>query len=308
MSPFKLKITPTEYATTLKSHGWFDLAPFRLDIKDLTLTLAFKVQNGDGAFKIFINDSDVLCEVLHGKNTTVIPVAEKCLPLDVDLSKFYALVSGNENFTWLSERGFGRYLRSPTLYEDCVKIVATANMKWAHTRTIVQNLIENYGNNVNGTKVFPEPARIASVSEQELKARTKCGYRAGSYLDIANNSMKEPDVFVGDAWKKLSPKEFFDRLLEIRGMGPASASYLCRIYGKPHIFSVDSWVAKICDELWGLNYRKTDKKGKEKPDLERYGNYAMKRYASFKEYGPSVFWFEISKYWHDNGNWDGDWW
>jgi hypothetical protein len=78
--------------------------------------------------------------------------------------------------------------------------------------------------------------------------------------------------------------------------------------GKPYIFSVDSWVAKRCDEIWGLNYRKTDKKGKEKPDLERYGNYAIKRYANFKEYGPSVFWFEISTHWHDNGNWAGNWW
>ena len=308
MRPFKLKITPTEYVTTLKSHGWFDLAPFRLDKNSLSLTLSFKVQNGDGVFKIFINDSNVLCEVLHGKDTTVIPVAKKCLSLDVNLTEFYALVSGNEDFTWLREKGFGRYLRSPTLYEDCVKIVATANTNWAQTRRIVQNLIENYGNTVNGTKVFPEPARIASVSEQELKARTKCGYRAGSFLDITNNSMKETDIFVGDAWKKLSPKKFFDRLLEIRGMGPASASYLCRIYGKPHIFSVDSWVAKRCDELWGLNYRKSDKKGKEKPDLERYENYAKKRYASFKEYGPSVFWFEISKYWHDNGKWSENWW
>ena len=106
MRPFKLKITPTEYVTTLKSHGWFDLAPFRLDMKDLTLTLAFKVQNGDGAFKIFVGNDSVFCEVLHGKDTTVIPVAEKCLSLDVDLSEFYALVSGNENFKWLSGERF----------------------------------------------------------------------------------------------------------------------------------------------------------------------------------------------------------
>ena len=72
MRPFKLKIIPTEYVTTLKSHGWFDLAPFRLDKNSLSLTLVFKVQNGDGEFKISINDSDVSCEVLHGKDTTVL--------------------------------------------------------------------------------------------------------------------------------------------------------------------------------------------------------------------------------------------
>jgi len=175
MTPFKLKITPTEYVTTLKSHGWFDLAPFRLDKNSLSLTLNFKVQNDDGAFKIFVENNSVFCEVLHGKDTTVIPVAKKCLSLDVDLSTFYALVSGNENFIWLRERGFGRYLRSPTLYEDCLKIVATANTNWANTRRIVKNLIENIGHTVSGVKAFPEPARLTPVPENELKDMTKCG-------------------------------------------------------------------------------------------------------------------------------------
>jgi N-glycosylase/DNA lyase len=308
MRPFKLKITPTEYVTTLKSHGWFDLAPFRLDKNSLSLTLSFKVQNGDAAYKIFVGNDSMFCDVLQGKDKTVISVAEKCLSLDVNLSEFYAVVSGNRDFKWLSERGFGRYLRSPTLYEDCVKIVATANTNWANTRRMVQNLIENYGNTVNGTKVFPEPARLASVPENDLRVRKKCGYRAGSFLDIADNSLKEPDFFVSGGWKSLHAKDFFDRLLEIRGLGPVSASYLCRIYGKPYIYSVDKWIANRCDEMWGLNYRKTDKKGKEKPDLERYENYAKNRYAIFKEYGPSVFWFEISRYWHDTANWNGHWW
>ena len=175
MNVFPLTITPTEYVTTLKSHGWFDLAPFRLDKNSLSLTLYFKVQNDDGAFKIFVENNSVFCEVLHGKDTTVIPVAKKCLSLDVDLSTFYALVSGNENFIWLRERGFGRYLRSPTLYEDCLKIVATANTNWANTRRIVKNLIENIGHTVSGVKAFPEPARLTPVPENELKDMTKCG-------------------------------------------------------------------------------------------------------------------------------------
>jgi hypothetical protein len=129
-----------------------------------------------------------------------------------------------------------------------------------------------------------------------------------SFLDIADRSLSEPDFFIGEGWKGLDAKEFYDRLINIRGLGPASASYLCRIYGKPYLYSVDRWVAKRCDELWGLNYRKTDKKGKEKPDLERYENFAKKRYEAFSDYGPSMFWFEISRYWHDNENFEKSWW
>jgi hypothetical protein len=137
MSTFKLKITPTEYVTKLKSHEWFDLTPFRLDEKSLSLTLSFKVQNG-------------------------------------------------------------------------------------------------------------EPSRLASAPENELRVKTKCGYRAGYFLDIVNNSLKEPDLFVGDAWKKLSPKEFFDRLLGIWGIGRNSASYLCRIYGKFTSYSM----SRKCEFFW----------------------------------------------------------
>jgi len=146
------------------------------------------------------------------------------------------------------------------------------------------------------------------VSESEIKERTKCGYRAASFLDIADKSLKDPDLFVGDGWKGLHAKEFFDLLSSIRGIGPASASYLIRIYGKPYLYSVDRWVAKRCDELWGLNFRKTDKKGKEKPDLEKYVKFAETRYEEFGKHGPSVFWFEISKYWHDNENFEKSWW
>ena len=91
-------------------------------------------------------------------------------------------------------------------------------------------------------------------------------------------------------------------------MGPASASYLCRIYGKSYNYSVDRWIAKRCDELWGLNYRKTDKRGKAKPDLEKYEDYAKNRYESFKEFGPSAFWFEISRYWNDREKIEETWW
>ena len=308
MAFFKLDITPDEYLTILKSHGWFDLAPFRLDRNTLSLGLTLKDQTEDGEFIISVEEMGVFCEVVHGNDMNVVSIAEKCLSLDIDLSEFYEVISADEKYTWIIDGGFGRYLRSPTLYEDCVKIVATTNTSWKNTKMIIDNLIDNYGDIINSTKIFPDPSILASIPEQELKAKTKCGYRASSFQDIAKNAINEPTFFLGDDWKGFQSKDFFDRLLKIRGMGPGSASYLCRIYGKPYIYSIDSWVAKRCDEMMGLNYRKKDKAGKEKPDLERYEKFAKERYAHFKEYGPSVFWFEISRYWHNDRNWEGDWW
>ena len=234
MDSYKLNITPAEYLTVLKSHGWFDLDPFRLEKKTLSLRLAFKERNGEGEFKILIKDQDVFCEVVYEKNTDAVLIAEKCLSLDIDLSELYETVSIDDNYNWIIKGGFGRYLRSPTLYEDCVKIVATTNINWKNTKMIINNLIDNYGNIINSTRIFPDPSILASVPEKELKAKTKCGYRASSFQDIAKNAINEPTFFLGDDWKGFQSKDFFDRLLKIRGMGPGSASYLCRIYGKPY--------------------------------------------------------------------------
>ena len=67
-------------------------------------------------------------------------------------------------------------------------------------------------------------------------------------------------------------------------------------------------VIRRCDDLWGLNYRKTDKKGKEKADFEKYENFVNNRYESFGEYSPHVFWFEISRHWHNKRKYEGAWW
>jgi 3-methyladenine DNA glycosylase/8-oxoguanine DNA glycosylase len=303
-----LPITPTEFKTTLLSHGWFDLAPFKVDIKIPTLMRAFKSRYGDAIIKIIVKNEKVLCETLYGNEEIAHQMTTNCLSLDIDINQLHSLVARHSNYDWIIEKGFGRYLRSPTLYEDCIRIISTANQNWSNTKKIIQALIENYGYDVNGFKDFPEPNRLIRLSESGIKEKTKCGYRASSFLDIADRSLSEPDFFAGDGWKGLHAKDFYDRLSSIRGMGPASASYLCRIYGKPYLYSVDRWVTKRCDELWGLNFRKTDKKGKVKPDLAKYENFAKKRYERFGDYGPSVFWFEISKYWHDNKSFENSWW
>ena len=44
-------------------------------------------------------------------------------------------------------------------------------------------------------KVFPEPNQLIRVSESDIKTKTKCGYRAKSFLDIADYSLRESRLF-----------------------------------------------------------------------------------------------------------------
>jgi hypothetical protein len=52
----------------------------------------------------------------------------------MDTSSFYEKIAGHEEYRWMIDLKMGRYLRSPTLYEDCFKIMATSRMKWTGTK------------------------------------------------------------------------------------------------------------------------------------------------------------------------------
>src|SRR5205085_801348 len=57
--------------------------------------------------------------------------------LDDDLQSFYEVISAETEFAWIAEQGAGRLLRSPTVYEDLVKMICTTNCSWicGHHRT-----------------------------------------------------------------------------------------------------------------------------------------------------------------------------
>ena len=173
MALFQIPITPTEFRTTLLSHGWFDLGPFTVNIHKPKLIRAFKSRYGDAIIKIFVKNEKVLCETLYGNEEIAHQMATNCLSLDIDINQLQSLITEKSNYDWLIERGFGRYLRSPTLYEDCIKIISTANQNWSNTKKIIQALIENYGCDVNGFKDFPEPNRLIRLSESEIKEQNK---------------------------------------------------------------------------------------------------------------------------------------
>ena len=160
MTLLPVPINPTEFRTTLLSHGWFDLSPFTVNIHEPELIRAFKSRYGNAIIKIFVKNEKVLCETLYGNDEIAHQMTTNCLSLDIDLNEMHSLVNKCKGTAGSSKRGFGRYLRSPTLYEDCIKIVSTANQNWSNTKKIIQSLVENYGYNVNGYQGFSRTQSI----------------------------------------------------------------------------------------------------------------------------------------------------
>ena len=67
------------------------------------------------------------------------------LRLDDDIEAFYSLIADDVDFNWIPAQGAGRLLRSPTVFEDLVKMICTTNCSWALTDKMVTGLVENLG-------------------------------------------------------------------------------------------------------------------------------------------------------------------
>ena len=59
------------------------------------------------------------------------------LRLDDNIAEFYRLLAADSDFNWIPTQGAGRLLRSPTVFEDLVKMICTTNCSWALTEKMV---------------------------------------------------------------------------------------------------------------------------------------------------------------------------
>jgi 3-methyladenine DNA glycosylase/8-oxoguanine DNA glycosylase len=303
MVEVSLNLATQEFRSILLSHAWFELSPFVCDPKreDPRLFRNFSLPSGSGSFEIYTQGTDCILKVKSRDPDLALTVAEKCLSLDLDTAPFYAKISGHAEFQWMIDQRMGRYLRSPTLFEDCFKIIATSNADWfSRTKPIVQSTVESFGSDVDGRNTFPTPEQILNHSVKEIKTITKCGYRGESFHDLAQKALGQPDLFLGDRWRSMSAGEFYREIMSVTGIGPANATYLCRFYGRPHDYTIDSWIIKRCEELWGLDFNDVEKK---------YSEWAQNKFGDFAPYGPNLLWFSITKYRHEiDGPFEGKWW
>src|SRR5205814_4425141 len=99
--------------------------------------------------------------------------------LDDNLAEFYAAMSVEPEFAWISEQGAGRLLRSPTVFEDLVKMICTTNCSWALTEKMVNGLVGELGTaSDDGRKSFPSAAAMAAKSSEFYRDKIRSGYRS----------------------------------------------------------------------------------------------------------------------------------
>src|SRR5678816_2515233 len=184
--PMELKIpTPRNFSfrRTVASHGWYQLPPFALDTGKWELSRVIDVGQKPPV-TIFVAERKTYLRVNASRPLTkseaaiVLRDARHVLRLDDDLKPFYDATAEDPEFNWIGKQGAGRLLRSPTVFEDLVKMICTTNCSWALTLKMVRGLVENLGREgAEGRRTFPTAQAMASMPLKFFVDDVRSGYR-----------------------------------------------------------------------------------------------------------------------------------
>lgn len=251
-------VAPFALPAVIRSHGWIRLAPFheihdgrglayvaRLDSGQV---LELRVREAPAGVRVETDAALSPTEVEHVRSTV-----DWMLGLGQDYTDFYAVARAEPKLAQVAERAEGRVLRSPTLFEDTVKTIATTNTSWAGTIRMVDAIVAQFGDPLPedaARRAFPTPDQIASADEATLRSETGLGYRAPYVLELARSvasgaldleSLKDADLPTPDLRKQL---------LSIKGIGDYAAANLLLILGRHDHIPVDSWAFKMVSHEW----------------------------------------------------------
>lgn len=157
--------------------------------------------------------------------------------LDIDIAEFMRFADRHPHLSHIREKRQGRMLRSPSLFEDVVKVICTTNTTWTQTKAMVSRIVTEFG--VEGA--FPTPAEIAAVPFDDFAARAKLGYRNASVHSLAGDIAEGRTDIEGWQDQALEAAQLEKNLLSLRGIGPYGAACLMLYLGKPVKVNVDSW-------------------------------------------------------------------
>ena len=284
--------TPRDFnfKRTVLSHGWCELLPFEIDRENWTLRRALDLKDEQPVTiaitakgrQLRIETSRRLSQRSANK---VIADVRHMLRLDDDMAQFYGLMADESEFAWVVSQGAGRLLRSPTVFEDLVKMICTTNCSWALTEKMVTGLVQNLGReSKDGRRTFPTPEAMALMPLKFYTNEVRAGYRAPYFKELADRvASGNLDV---EQWlhSPLSTAELIKEMRGVKGVGPYAAENLLKLLGRYDGLALDSWTRAKFFVVRNNGRKATDKK------IARY-------YARFNEWRGLVLWCDVTRDW-----------
>lgn len=280
----------------MRSHGWYNLAPFSYDRERGVLRTHVSTSpaphpgplpQGEGG-----KSHEVTFRVHGGKLEArgdgidaprLRALARRVFSLDLDFADAARSFAAEPAFAAALQGRGARMLRAPTIFEDAVKMLFTTNCSWAATQGMVTRLIGLAG--ADG-RAFPTPESVARLSVATIGKRVRCGYRAQALRDFAKRvASKKLDL---SRWEDgtLSSEDLRAAIVSERGFGPYAAEGLIRIVGRHDFYALDSWTRQEYRRRYPGPARATDRS-------------VARRYARFGAHRGLAFWLEMTDDWHE---------
>jgi 3-methyladenine DNA glycosylase/8-oxoguanine DNA glycosylase len=280
------------FKRTVLSHGWYALLPFEFDEKTWTLTRVLETKAGPPVtVRLSSKKATVEIELDRPPGAKASSAIQRdvrhMLRLDDDIGSFYKLVSAESDFSWILQQGAGRLLRSPTVFEDLVKMICTTNCSWALTETMTNRLVKNLGREArDGRNAFPDAAAMAEVPEKFYRDEVRSGYRA-PYLKELADRVASGSLEV-EAWldSELPTAELKKQMKQVKGVGDYAAENLLKLVGRYDGLALDSWTRAKFATLRNRGRAASDKR------IERY-------YSRFNSWRGLALWCDMTRDWLD---------
>ena len=281
-----------DFKRTVISHGWCELLPYELDREKWKLTRVIDIAK-EPPVTILITARKRALDVEPSRRLSkratdkILGDVRHMLRLDDDMSVFYHTMKSDPGFEWIAIQGAGRMLRSPTVFEDLVKMICTTNCSWALTEKMVTGLVQNLGRESDdGRRTFPTAEAMALMPVKFYANEVRAGYRS-AYLKELADRVASGDLDV-EEWliSELPTAELTKKLKVVKGVGDYAAENLLKLIGRYDGLALDSWTRAKFFEVRNNGRNANDKK------IARY-------YARFKEWQGLALWCDMTRDWLD---------
>ena len=280
------------FRRTVMSHGWCVLPPFEFDkvkwtlarVIDVGPTKPLTVTISSAKRAIVIKTSRAVRKRATEK---IIRDVRHMFRLDDNMGEFYQRVSNEPEFAWIPVEGAGRLLRSPTVFEDLVKMICTTNCSWALTEKMVKGLVNELGSESDdGRKSFPNAEAMAQKSAKFFRDKIRAGYRAPYLKELAQRVASGAlDV---ESWltTDLPTKDLMNEIKSVKGAGNYAAENLLKLLGRYDGLALDSWTRAQFSRARNNGRAASDKR------ISRF-------YARFNSWRGLALWCDMTKSWLD---------
>jgi len=265
------KLSAKALTPILQSHGWAYLAPLEQTENGFTYPLVLR---SGKPVTLQITTAKGRIVWPHGKELKAI--AEHILSLDFPLHDFQALCKQKKatRLLRLAKQGWGRMLRSPTVWEDAVKTLCTTNASWGYTEKMCLNLCQQLGETTSsGLKTFPRPERVLKAGERFLKEKVGMGYRSKSLILLAKSAVAIPWLL--DFSLKPDAMTAEKEIHSWHGFGTYATRHLLVLMGFHEYLPIDREVGSH------LGIRKAGDKGSNL-DSDHFEDWGKFRFTAYK--------------------------